>query len=314
MATSSLNGVGNADYFESSGNSGGSVTDQIDLQHYLRILRKYKWLIVLFTALVTCAAGYYAYTATPIYQSTSTLLIESQRNNVVSVEELVGFETENTDYYQTQFELLKSRELAGRVIGSLGLMDHPEFAPGAARSAAANANSSDAGQTLAGDSEESGAGSANPLSGFLAKAKSQFNSLVERSPLGSSAENSATGVNGENGESSSPVQVAAAPATTLSDEERERRVISKFKRRLTITPVRNTKLVKISFESADPELAATIANSVGEQYILAYLDAKLETTVQLSSWLNGQIDTLKGRLEDSEQRLIEYKRVNGLFA
>ena len=98
----------------------------------------------------------------------------------------------------------------------------------------------------------------------------------------------------------------------MTEELEERRVVSKFLGQLSITPVRKTKLVRISFQSADRELAAEVANAVGEQYILAYLDAKLETTMQLSGWLNGQIDTLKVRLEDSEQRLISYKRANGL--
>jgi len=51
----------------------GSAFEQIDLQHYLRILRKYKFPIVLFTAAITALAAYYAYTATPIYSAKSTL-------------------------------------------------------------------------------------------------------------------------------------------------------------------------------------------------------------------------------------------------
>jgi len=320
-------GLGNTDFFESSSESRGSFADQLDLQHYLRIFRKYKWLIVLFTALVTGLAGYYAYTATPIYQSTSTLLIESQRNNVVSVEELVGFETENTDYYQTQFELLKSRELANRVIGALDLMNHPEFAPdidGLSQSPTVESggeliDSYSTSQSVVVESDEVGADAANPLVNYLAKAKSQIFSLFNRLPFGtdqSGADQIGTTVElgdpSVQGSSTSLVQAAARESSQLSEAEHERTVISNFMDRLTITPVRKTKLVKISFESADRELAAEIANAVGEQYILAYLDAKLDTTMQLSGWLNGQIDTLRGRLEDSEQRLIDYKRINGL--
>ena len=108
----------------------GSAFDQLDLQHYMRILRKYKIPITLFTAAVTALAGYYAYTATPIYSATSTLLIESQANSPITFEQLVGAETENQEYYQTQYELLQSRGLAKRVVDRLNLWDHPEFSSG----------------------------------------------------------------------------------------------------------------------------------------------------------------------------------------
>ena len=98
-----------------------SGLDQIDLQHYLRILRKHKLPIMLFTAVITGLAGYYAYTATPEYKATSTLLIESQANTSISFEELVGAESESQDYYETQYELLKSRGLAKRVVDLMGL-------------------------------------------------------------------------------------------------------------------------------------------------------------------------------------------------
>ena len=71
ISDSSLNNSNAEDAFGSE----QSALDQIDLQHYLRVLRKHKWLIVLFSASVTVLAAYYAYTATPVYRSTSTLLI-----------------------------------------------------------------------------------------------------------------------------------------------------------------------------------------------------------------------------------------------
>ena len=105
----------------------GSAFDQLDLQHYLRIMRKYKVPILLFTAAITALAGYYAYTATPVYSASSTLLIESQANSPITFEQLVGGETENQEYYQTQYELLRSRGLAKRVADKLNLWEHPEF-------------------------------------------------------------------------------------------------------------------------------------------------------------------------------------------
>ena len=108
-----------------------SVFNELDLLHYLRILRKFKWPITLFTALVTALAIFYVYTATPIYRATSTLLIEDQGGDPIPIGELVGIDTQSQDYYQTQYELLRSRGLALRVINNLNLWEHPEFSDSA---------------------------------------------------------------------------------------------------------------------------------------------------------------------------------------
>ena len=89
-------------------------------------------------------------------------------------------------------------------------------------------------------------------------------------------------------------------------------VLSNFMGRLSVEPVRKTKLVKISYASADPEHAAKVANAVSEQYIDSYLDAKLELTTRASSWLTERLTQLKAVLDESEDRLIAFKQENGL--
>jgi len=109
--------------------SSASFSEQLDIQHYLRILRKHKLPITLFTTAITCLAAYYAYTATPEYSSTATMIIDSQESGVPTFESLVGGDTKSQDYYQTQFELLRGRALATRVVNHLGLWTHPELSP-----------------------------------------------------------------------------------------------------------------------------------------------------------------------------------------
>ena len=63
----------------------------------------------------------------PVYRATATLMIESQQANVVSIEEVYGLDKSNSEYYLTQFEIIKSRKLAEKVVKKLNLQDHPEF-------------------------------------------------------------------------------------------------------------------------------------------------------------------------------------------
>ena len=308
MATSESSLNNNSDAEDSFG-SEQSALDQVDLQHYLRVLRKHKWLIVLFSASVTVLASYYAFTATPVYSSTSTLLIESQGNNLVQFEELVGLDTDNQDYYQTQFELLRSRGLAVRVVNHMELWEHPELSE-EARLAQQTESKTGA------ESENTGIRllleRADDLVSNLGGENGSVN--VNEAVSAGSVDEIAIGPQLANDGSSAAIQLnldqvlAADQSLTL---ERQR-VINNFMSKLSVTPVRKTKLVNITFESTDPVFAALVANTVGEQYIESYLDAKLELTTRASRWLNERLGDLKGVLESSEDRLIAFKQEQGL--
>ncbi|MEL0632911.1 polysaccharide biosynthesis tyrosine autokinase [Pseudoalteromonas carrageenovora] len=84
-------------------------------------------------------------------------------------------------------------------------------------------------------------------------------------------------------------------------------LLGAFKSRLFVTPIRNTQLVRISFQSSDPKLAALVANTVGQVYIESQMRAKMGITQQASSWLNTRLSQLRIQLDDSEARLQTYR-------
>ncbi len=98
---------------------------------------------------------------------------------------------------------------------------------------------------------------------------------------------------------------------SYTDEQRiarkKRKVIAQFMSQLTIAPIRKTQLVKISFESESPELAAKIVNLVAEVYIENHLESKMEMTEKASSWLNDRLNLLKVKLDAAEQELRSYQ-------
>ncbi len=96
---------------------------KLDFQFYWSALLKNKWLIVFFTALMTTIAIVYSLMATPIYAAKATLLLESQKANIISIEDLVYSEQESNNYYGTQYAVLRSRALAERVLDSLAQGD-----------------------------------------------------------------------------------------------------------------------------------------------------------------------------------------------
>src|SRR6185503_11314422 len=90
--------------------------DLVDLPELWRTFSRYKW-AVLGVALTFAVLGILAaFSAEPVYRASLTLLVEPRPNRAVQVQEVYdpGFGTE--EYYLTQTELLRSREIIGRVV------------------------------------------------------------------------------------------------------------------------------------------------------------------------------------------------------
>jgi len=101
--------------------------DTIDLLAYWRTVMRNKWPIAGLAAVIVVITVVVVSTMTPIYSATARLQIESEQAQVVSIEEIYGIDSSQREYYQTQFEILKSRELAERVIRELGIEKHIEY-------------------------------------------------------------------------------------------------------------------------------------------------------------------------------------------
>ena len=108
-------------------NSNNSAVEVIDLSHYWLVIRRHLKKIIALSALVTVIAALVALAMTPVFKATTTLMIEAEDAKIVSIEEVYGLSGNNSEYFLTQFEILKSRDLARRVVERLNLVDVPEF-------------------------------------------------------------------------------------------------------------------------------------------------------------------------------------------
>lgn len=102
---------------------------RLDFVEYWRTLRKRKWGIFAFALIVTLLAGVVAFVSTPIYEAKTTLQIETKRQKVVTIEDLYNGDGNTREYFQTQVEIIKSREVALKTIQKLKLYNYPEYDP-----------------------------------------------------------------------------------------------------------------------------------------------------------------------------------------
>src|SRR5262249_17958819 len=89
---------------------------------YVGIALKYRWLIVTFCGIALAIGFIVNFTSTPIYQATVTIQIDRQAPRVVKLDAAQDQDTWGGDrFYQTQYDLLRSRSLAERVASDLDL-------------------------------------------------------------------------------------------------------------------------------------------------------------------------------------------------
>jgi len=92
------------------------------------------------------------------------------------------------------------------------------------------------------------------------------------------------------------------------------RLIKAYLARLDIKPIRKSRLVNISFEAHDPQLAAQIANTHAKLYIEQNLERKFSASKEAVNWLKKRIKEVKEKLEKSEEALRKYKQAHDLVS
>jgi len=225
--------------------------DEIDLMAYWRILVRRRWVILGILAAVLFATVVVTLLSTRIYRASSTLQIERSVAQVVSVEGITPTETGwSSDFYQTQYELLRSRSLAERVASEMGLASNRKVA--------------------------------------------EFSKPSPwRAMLGT--------------------VLGSAPKEEARPRE-DRDFAALIMNGLSVEPVRNSRLVRLHFDSPDAEFAQQAVNAVAAAFIATNLERRFDSSAYAKTYLEDRLQELKLKLEDSERALVEFAQVEGIVA
>jgi succinoglycan biosynthesis transport protein ExoP len=75
---------------------------------------------------------------------------------------------------------------------------------------------------------------------------------------------------------------------------------------LGVFPVRDSRLVRLTFDSPDPALSARIANAFADNFISSNLERRFDASAYARNFLEQRLAELKAKLEDSERQLVAY--------
>ena len=93
----------------------------------------------------------------------------------------------------------------------------------------------------------------------------------------------------------------------------EERVMDAYYERLTVYAVDKSRVVVVEFQSQDPDLAARVANSIADGYLVVQQDARQAQAKSASTWLAGEIDNLRKKVAEAESRAEDFRSKSSLF-
>ena len=107
-----------------------SGSDTLDIGALASVLWRGKYIILLTTLLMLGLGGYYAFVkAVSLYTSSAVVMLENREESVTDIESVIGGLGNDTTVLNTEVEVLRSRQLIGKVVDKLNLTEDPEFNP-----------------------------------------------------------------------------------------------------------------------------------------------------------------------------------------
>ena len=96
--------------------------------------------------------------------------------------------------------------------------------------------------------------------------------------------------------------VAGGPPLGIADE-----LVELFLANLKVERVGQTFLVDITYQGANAQETAAVANAIGKTYIQQNQLAKIEATREANRWLQAQIDQMRDKVRAAEQRVLQFR-------
>ncbi|GAB5348756.1 GumC family protein [Alteriqipengyuania sp. 357] len=229
---------------------GGAGTAAPMLWQYVAIFLRRKWVILAVTALAVLIGLAVTLMTPPQYTAASRIEISRNQQRITNVEGVEQSDrTFDTEFYETQYELLRTRSVAERVVRDLRLANSTEF--------------------------------------FVAHG-------IEPG--------------GADWLSADPDQ----PITRETLDKRREVATGLLLGNIAVAPIARSALVDIAYTSQNPTISAQVANSWAEQFMADSMDRRFESTDDAREFLEGRLEELRQRVEESQSQLVNYANERGI--
>jgi succinoglycan biosynthesis transport protein ExoP len=114
-------------------------------------------------------------------------------------------------------------------------------------------------------------------------------------------------------EYASPNGPSEALATGSLENQKRPPELGAFLGSLGVKRVPNSRLMDVTFESTDPQFAARIVNEHIKNFQDQNIKSRYDETTRATTWLHDELDELKIKVQESEDKRIAYERKNQIW-
>jgi succinoglycan biosynthesis transport protein ExoP len=238
---------------------------ELHLRDYFRVIVKRRHTVFTFFAIIFISTLISTFSTTPVYMATTTILIEKSEPSNLATQNFF-YMPYDPDFYETQYQLIKSTSVTRRVVDNLSLDKTYE-------------SYFDQKQNF------------NVVTGTINWFKEIYSVVLNVAGI------------------SQPQGAAGKKDSKTESRESKADMLAKtISGSMIVAPIKNTKLLNISFVSPNPEIATLIVNSIVKAYMEAILEMKMSFSKYTMRWLEEKAEEEKGKLEKSEKALQEYMK------
>jgi capsular exopolysaccharide synthesis family protein len=266
----------------------GAPDTGVHLLDYWRAVRKRLWLVLGVAALITTLATLYVARKPDVYEATSRIQVDTEVNPMYSGKDNNTYDYNSmTDpaYFNTQLQILTGPSLMRRVVRRLDLEHNQAF-----------------------------------LSPQASQPRSSWRTIMQMFGVAGPDKKAAGNQPTELTLTSAISSVSSSD--DLAQAKRLAPLVGALQSGLKVTPVREnragydkqTRLIDISYQHGDPDIAARIPNAVAEAFVRSNLEKKNETNTSTSEFLSKRVAELQVQIRSDEQKLVDYAKSNQILS
>jgi succinoglycan biosynthesis transport protein ExoP len=256
-------------------------TSRIHLREYWRVIRRRLWLIIGLTLISSVLAAIYMARKQDTYVAEARVQVDLEsgmaNGSGKGNQVFVSAPVNDPNYFNTQLQILTGPGLLRRVVRTLDLEHNSDF-------------------FRVPDSQR----------------RSTWQNLLRMFNLGGRSEAPQT-----------PITYTAADANAIApppiredqaEAEKLQPFVSNLQGSMRVEPVRETRLIDISFYHSDPAIAAKVVNTIADTFVLSNLEKKTNANSTEAEFLQKRVADLQADIRNGEERLVNYAKNNQIIS
>ncbi len=97
------------------------------------------------------------------------------------------------------------------------------------------------------------------------------------------------------------------------ETEIENLMIERFLKKLEVTPIRNSFLAEVSFQSPDKAMAQRVVNAIADEYIYLSIDRRNESFALVRKWLDKQLQEMAAKVQEAQKKLYKFGQKTDIY-